>query len=177
MIKQQGKIILALLLYVDDILYCGTTETVMKFEKSIQERFKVRTKAEAVEFIGIEQKKQQSNLILHQSLHISQAATKFGVTEHRSVATPLETTALENGPSEPLESAKLFQSLVGTLNFISVCTRPDIAIATSFLARSNKAPTMADLRRAKRTLAYLFQTRNKGLQYTRVELKDVEVVT
>ena len=67
-----------------DILYCGTQQALKHIETSIQQKFKLRTSEEAMEFIGIE----------HQSLRITLAAQKFDMKDHKKVGTSLEETAL-----------------------------------------------------------------------------------
>ena len=46
-------------------------------------------------------------------------------------------------------------SLVGSLQFLATYTRPDIAFATSFLARRNNSPTPQCWEAAKTVLHYL----------------------
>ena len=50
-----GNIILILLLYVDDVLYESTGEQLTLFEQDIKERFKIKNRDQAEEFIGVQQ--------------------------------------------------------------------------------------------------------------------------
>ncbi|KXJ76472.1 hypothetical protein RP20_CCG009564 [Aedes albopictus] len=59
---------------------------------------------------------------------------------------------------ESLPNNDKFQSLVGGLLYLSVNTRPDIAISTSILGRQVSKPTNADWTEAKRVLRYLKAT-------------------
>ena len=52
------------------------------------------------------------------------------------------------------------QSLLGVLNYICNFTRPDATCAVNFLATKASAPTLVDLRRAKRCLVYLRDTKD-----------------
>ena len=60
-----------------------------------------------------------------------------------------------------------FQGLVGSLLWLSRCTRPDIAYAVACLSRRVRDPTTADLVAAKYVLRYLRGTLDNGITYTR----------
>ena len=173
------EIKMILLLYVDDILYCGWSTEVKAFEEAITKRFKIQSNTNANEFIGVQltQDQAQHRVLVHQKKHIADATEKFELTQHRRVYTPLETTALQNGPSELLPEPRLYQALVGSLNYLSTCSRPDLAFAASHLARSNSKPTYADLQRAKRTLAYVYQTIDYYMPFIPSDLKNITMTT
>ena len=56
-------------------------------------------------------------------------------------------------------------SLVGSLQFLATYTQPDIAFATGFLARYNKAPTLQCWKAAKHVLRYLKGTIDHGILF------------
>ena len=58
-----------------------------------------------------------------------------------------------------------YQSLVGSLLYCSVCTRPDITYAVSSVARYQQDPRTVHLTAAKRILRYLKGTQRLGLCY------------
>ena len=57
-----------------------------------------------------------------------------------------------------------YQSLVGALLYVAVCTRPDIAISASILGRKVSCPSQADWTEVKRALRYLKATENLCLE-------------
>ncbi len=57
----------------------------------------------------------------------------------------------------------MYQSLIGTLNYVTNTTRPDIAFSVNLLARRTQNATIADLKRAKRVLTYLRDTSEMGI--------------
>ena len=81
--------------------------------------------------------------------HISDAVKKFEVEKANPVKTPMNINALDNETSQQLPDVKLFQSLIGTLNYLCNFTRPDIAFAVNVLARRSQDATVSDLNRAK----------------------------
>jgi len=59
-----------------------------------------------------------------------------------------------------------YQHLVGSLTYLAICTRPDIAYAAMALGQFNANPTRAHLLAAKGILRYLAGTLEYGLEYT-----------
>ena len=67
-------------------------------------------------------------------------------------------------------TVKVFQSLVGSLLWISRCTRPDIAFAVHKASRRTNNPTMGDYKLAKKIARYLSGT--KTLRLSMIERDD-----
>jgi hypothetical protein len=64
-----------------------------------------------------------------------------------------------------MKDVEHYQRLVGSLIYLSNSTRPDIAYAVSYLARSMHAPTEENFMNAKRVLRYLKGTKDLSLKY------------
>ena len=58
-----------------------------------------------------------------------------------------------------------YQRLVGSITYLAVCTRPDLAYAAMALGQFNSAPTRAHLVCAKGVLRYLANTTSLSLQF------------
>ena len=69
------------------------------------------------------------------------------------------------GMCEPVPSNTPYRAAVGSLMFLSITTRPDIAFAVNQAARFVNAPTMAHWRAVKRILMYVIGTKHLGLVY------------
>ena len=59
----------------------------------------------------------------------------------------------------------LYRSAIGSLMYLAVCTRPDIATAVSGLSRFNRNPGMAHWEGVQHVLRYLQGTSGEGLCY------------
>ena len=59
---------------------------------------------------------------------------------------------------------KQYLSMVMSLMYLARLTRPDILLATTFLASRSHAPTIEDWRRGERIIRYLSGTRNYGVR-------------
>ena len=72
-----------------------------------------------------------------------------------------------------------YLSAIGSLLYISGCTRPDIAAAVGILARHGATPGKEHVTAVKRLIQYVYNTRKLGIQYSKNsknEEKDVPVI-
>ena len=84
----------------------------------------------------------------------------------KPTATPINNGAKLNKVTEDkLFNQELYQSVIGSLLYLSTKTRPDIAYAVSNVARFCSKPTMEHWKSIKHIMRYLNGTRNYGLLY------------
>lgn len=89
------------------------------------------------------------------------------MAEQQDIRHDTRMTSIELRPREGLATPaeiNRFQRKIGSLLFAAVTTRPDIAFATSRLARFLVNPSKQHQDAADRTLLYLLSTRSKALQ-------------
>ena len=86
------------------------------------------------------------------------------------VHTPLDAN-IKLEPREPEEGnwSNNYASLIGSLMYAAVATRPDIAFAVNRLASFTANPTMCHWTAAKHVLRYLKGTKNIGITYSKPE--------
>ena len=86
------------------------------------------------------------------------------------VRTPLDAN-IKLEPREPEEGNRSnnYASLIGSLMYAAVATRPDIAFAVNRLASFTANPTMCHWTAAKHVLRYLKGTKNIGITYSKPE--------
>ena len=77
--------------------------------------------------------------------------------ESKPVGTPADPSQklLKTSDDEECVDQQKYQSLVGSLLYLSVCTRPDITFAVSTLAKFSAKPAQRHWTAAKRVLRYL----------------------
>ena len=161
-----------LILYVDDAMFCGENNEVSALEKFLCELFSVKMKDRVDMFIGLEIVKNEKGNLVHQSKFIENIAKKFEIDVTRSYKVPMDPGfIMAEDTSEKLKNVKLFQSLLGSLNYVAVSSRPDIAFSVGVLSRKQNCPTENDLAAARRVLMYLNQTKEFGIQYDKVDLR------
>ncbi|CAI7796590.1 unnamed protein product [Closterium sp. NIES-53] len=132
-----------LLVYVDDILlFSPSLERIKKVQGKLKETFQCKALGPVGYYLGlhVERDEVKGWLRLHQHKYLAAMGEKYGLEERRSVMTPLPSgfqLHLDEEVSEVLEYElqRRFQSMVGSLMYASVNTRPDIAFSVSQLAR------------------------------------------
>jgi hypothetical protein len=84
----------------------------------------------------------------------------------KSLSTPLSTSTKLIKEGEPLDRSTYgYAQLVGSLMYLSVCTRPDISQAVGALARYMANPTTAHWQAAKAVLRYINGTADFGITF------------
>ena len=76
----------------------------------------------------------------------------------------------DDGYSMPVNAVQ-YKSMVGSLIYAAIATRPDIAQAVAVLAKFNSSPTEAHLTAVKRVFRYLKVTTQLCLQYRASDTK------
>ena len=121
-------------------------------------------------FLSIELDHQPGEIRLHQRRYINSILKRFGMENCKPVATPLPPKAkFSRDNDEPLDTEERasYKSLVGTLIYLIVYYKPDLAYAISVLSKYLDKPTREHLRAAKHVLRYLNGTTDLGLVYKR----------
>ncbi len=98
---------------------------------------------------------------------------KYGLSEANPVSTPADSnTKLMKTDEKSTNSCVdpvLYQSMVGSLLYAAIATRPDIAQAVGVVSKFNANPSHAHLTAVKRILRYLKGTQDFFLEYRKTD--------
>lgn len=164
-IYRKDSRVLVVLLWVDDLIIAGNnTQCLSNFKKDISSRFQMKDLGELAWILGMEVKRDraQGTIEITQRTYIELMLTRFKMEDCKAVGTPAEghLKRVENvGPN------KEYMSLVGSLLYAAMVTRPDIAYAVQALGRHMQNSTEEHFSAGKRILRYLQGTKNLGLKY------------
>ncbi|WIA35441.1 hypothetical protein OEZ86_003881 [Tetradesmus obliquus] len=165
--NDSGGILLALV-WVDDIIYGGTAH-VEETKTQLLSTFDGRDLGEASYFLGMTVTRDPAAATIHlqQEQYTKELIAKYGMSDSKPRSTPLPTgIKLAAGEGEPLDTSVYhYGSVVGALNYLATCTRPDIAFASSLLCRYLSCPTKQHWQAAMSVLAYLNGTTSMGLVF------------
>ncbi|GJR83506.1 putative RNA-directed DNA polymerase [Tanacetum coccineum] len=130
-IKNDGDVSLYLLVYVDDLVITGNSETEIENTKSfLNKKFKIKDLGELKYFLGIEVLKTKNRLCLNQRKYCLELLHEFGLLACRPVVTPLPENIIlshkETDDDNFLRNITSYQKLVGKLIYLCM-TRPDIS--------------------------------------------------
>ncbi len=162
--------------YVDDIVIGGNGEKNVKdFKLALGQKFDVEDLGRLHYILGIEiaEDVNTGNLWMSQPTYIEKVLQKFGMTEAKSVASPVDpSTKLikDEGEEEKVEVSQ-YLSAVGSL-LLSAGTRPDITFAVCSVAKFCSEPRKSQWTVMKRILRYFKGTLNHGLLYSHGEQQD-----
>ena len=158
-----------LLTYVDDILVITSdTEALAQTKAQVMSAFDARDLGAASYFLGmdIHRDRQARTITLGQHRLTTDLLTKYGLEECKTLLTTLSTSTKLTKSGEPLDTgAHPYSQLIGSLMYLSVCTRPDISQAVGALARYMAKPTVAHWQAAKGVLRYIAGTANFGITF------------
>lgn len=166
-INEEGCVYI--LVYVDDILVVSdTTECINQVECLMKLNFDITNLGNVCHYLGLEViKDNEFNYCIRQKTFIENLLTKFGMQDCKSSKYPLD-PGYGKTESKLLPENTRYRELIGSLLYISVNSRPDIAASVSILAQKVCCPTNADWTELKRVLKYL-----KGTAHHLLRLSDV----
>ncbi|KAM0001405.1 putative RNA-directed DNA polymerase [Helianthus debilis subsp. tardiflorus] len=161
--KSRGTLVYVLV-YVDDIIVTGNNnKAVNDVISRLSTSFAVKDLGDLHYFLGIEIIPHGRNIILSQRKYISELITKTGLSECKSVSSPMSTSQiLALGDSPALSDPTKYRQTVGALQYVCL-SRPDITFAVNKVCQFMHAPTENHWSAVKRILRYLNGTSHFGL--------------
>ena len=171
----EGLVIIAV--HVDDLIIAGETEqSVQSVKSTIGDRYKVKDLGELKYVLAINVNQHHDGIWIGQPGYTRKVLERFNMMDCKSVSTPADpsTKLMKACESDELFDKELYQSAVGSLLYLSVWTRPDIAYAVGNAAKFCAEPTKDHWTAVKRIMRYLRGTMDLGLQYVRNDEKSCE---
>ena len=155
-------------LYVDDLITVTTNEAEMnEIKASLRQNFKMKDMGSLHFCLGVNIKQCTDMIKLSQKQYIQKLLKRYELTDANPVSTPMDLNVrlvAADGHSKPTDKVR-YQSMVGSLLYVAIATRPDISQAVGAVSQFNSAPTEAHLTAVKRILRYLKGTIDLSLQY------------
>ena len=115
-------------------------------------KYKVRDLGKAEWILGIKINYKYDGILLNQQLYIEKILEKFNMSTCKSMNTPMVEYVHNNEKLEDFTDNTLYRQAIGSLLFLSSCTRPDITYAVSFLSRYVEMPKQSHWIGIKRIL-------------------------
>jgi hypothetical protein len=165
---------LIIIFYVDDLIlfnHISQREEAEDVRKRLNEAWELREMGEAQWFLGIRilRDREKGAIWLCQDAYINAIAHKFHLTEVRKLEVPPVSIAdlrpFDGNASD--ENRLEYSSKVGSAQYATTITRPDVAKATSHLGQFLSNPSPDHLHAIGLIIAYLYQTRYRAICYHR----------
>ena len=167
-VSYENGVKLIIIIWVDDLIIAGSTlNAVEKVKKVLAERFKMKDFGRISEFLGIEFEFHDDHVKLHQGKYAEKVLTKFQMMDCNIKKLPCDPSLvkIDATNSEIFEDNTLYRSMVGSLVYLSSCTRPDLVFVVTKLSEKLENPTKAHFNACKYALRYVRGTMQKGLIY------------
>ena len=175
-VKGKGEEVVYIALYVDDLFIVGMKlVNIDVVKQGLGKEFKMKDLGVARFLLGIEIRRQENgDVLLVQERYARDVISRFNMEGCKPVSTPLDLGCRLDSAQQPITDVDReqmisipYRSAIGSLMYLSTCTRPDIAAAVSELSKFSQNPGIAHWEGVKRVLRYISGTVSQGLLYRR----------
>jgi len=139
---------------------------IYKIKDALHKRFEIKDLGEAKVILGLEIRRDKAlgTLKLAQGKYAAQVLEKVGMAECNPIETPLE-VGLQLVKADGSDDALPYREAVGSLMYLIVGTRPDLAFAMGKLSRIVSCYGEQHWAAIKRVLRYVKGSMNKSLVF------------
>ena len=160
--------IVLLAIFVDNgIIICKCIAIINRILKSFEEEFDI-TVENATSFVGFQivRDRENKSLFIHQAKYVNHVLERFDMCNAKAVSVPADpNVTLFPAENVNKQSTYPYRQAVGSLLYLAMVTRPDIAYAVSILSRFFNKFDNNHVRAVKRVFAYLAGTIHVGIKY------------
>jgi len=168
--------------FVNDIMFAGSDGTLIdSIVKNLSLHFKLYDFGPTTQLLGLEIHRNCPNCCLHlsQGQYIANLLQEHGMHHCKPISTPLNPGSCLSTSMSPQSAAEVIEmcqvpyiSVVGSLMYLAVTTRPDIAYAARVLTRYNSNPGPSHWQAGKHVLHYLQGTMDYRITYQPSDLPE-----
>lgn len=156
--------------YVDDLIVgCENENEILKLKEEIATNFEVTDKGLLEHFLGMEFHRdgKTGEIKISQTNFINEMLKEYGMENCRPVSVPLTPGFQSNceGECRKIDPTE-YQSLIGSLLYLALTTRPDILHSVTKLSQRNADPHLEHWTAAKHILRYLKGTKDMKLHFS-----------
>eukprot|EP00253_Pinus_taeda_P006096 PITA_06096 len=165
-IKEKDGKILIVVLYVDDVIFTGNDDQLIKnFKLVMKEEFEMTDMGFLRYFLGIEVDQNEKRIFISQARYVNQVLSRFNMQECKAAITPIVMgLKLSREDNSKDFDPSLYKSIVGSLMYLTT-TRPNIMYAVSLISRFMERPKETYWQATKRILRYVKGTKMFGILY------------
>ncbi|KAL2250907.1 UNVERIFIED_CONTAM: Retrovirus-related Pol polyprotein from transposon TNT 1-94 [Sesamum indicum] len=166
-----------LVLYVDDMLITSPSLNLIEsLQNDLSNNFEMKNLGDAKKILGmdIHRNRKRFSILLNQKSYIHSVLKRFSMENSKPTSVPLAAhfqLSKDQCPKTSSEKDKMckipYSNVIGSIMFLMVCTRPDIAYAISCLSRYMSNPGPPHWEALKWLLRYLRGTDNIGINFSK----------
>ena len=143
--RKTGGDIMYIGVYVDDIILAGrTVKQLEEIKRDLSQEFDIKDLGKLRYFLGMKvvQDEESQSIWIGQPAYAEDLLNKHGMKDSKPTGTPVDVNSKlqpTTNQADPVNQTE-YQSAVGSLMYLAVSTRPDIAFTVNNLARFNSNP-------------------------------------
>jgi hypothetical protein len=164
------KDLIIVVTHVDDMLVCGPNPTLIaEFKKQLSKIFQMNDLGPVTYFLGVRIIRDRKNrtIQLIQDAYIRKIIGRYKLEDSKPTSTPMQQGIQLAPNTEQASKADIeeYQSKMGSITYLAIQTRTDIAFACSVLSRFLTNPSKDHLNAADHLLRYIKGSADLCIQY------------
>ena len=156
----------AIATYVNDIITVTNDDSIRtEIVNYMKKTFKITDLGEINWILGTHLTVDKDSITIDQGKYANDIIKKFQMKDANMVTSPAIAENKQTD-SSAFEDHNLYLSIVGSINYLAMITRPDITYATSKVAQQMSHPSQQDWIAAKRIIRYVKNQPSLGIMYS-----------
>jgi hypothetical protein len=166
--ERSGKPLTWIYAHVDNLVIVSSNPLV--FKEEIEKEFAIKYLGDAEFLLGMNITRTKNLVKINQLQYIERKLVQFELQNSHPASCPLDPRIqFKKATKEDQEALKRlghnYRSIVGSLNYLSILTRPDISYAVSALSQFLESPGLTHYNAAEQVFRYISGTREVGLTF------------
>jgi hypothetical protein len=166
-LDSQGNIDCIVTCHVDDLLIAAPTKVINKVKDKLASKLNMKNLGVLSWYLGIKFTFGNDCVEMSQRAFILEILEKYRMTNANPSAVPAVSSNSTTASRHSWQTQAEYRSLIGSLQYLTLTTRPDIAYAVGLASQKTGNPQPCDWLAAKRILRYLVGTKEHGLRFVK----------
>ena len=166
---REGTRLIVAMVYVDDAMFFSKNEKLVKKKKALfMAKWECRDLRNVKEFLQMRIMHTRSGITIDQCAYLDTVLERFQLTNAKSAPTLLPARWDPEANTGQATAAEItrYQSIIGSLLYLMIGTRPDIAFAVTHLSQFSTNPTKDHYQAAVHICCYLVGSQDYKLVYS-----------
>lgn len=163
-LKHSNSSVLVVLVYVDDLLICGSSlGDIDDLKFMLSSTFNMKDLGPLRYFLGVKIDRTEAGFLISQQKYVLDLLKEHHMLSVKPVSLPMDThVKLTSDNGDPISDLTAYQRLMGKLIYLTI-TQPHIAFTVHTLSQYMNRPTTVHIQAAKRLLRYLAGSTSQGI--------------
>jgi hypothetical protein len=167
-----------IIVYVDDlILVCNNNDKLLQVKEELSRKFEMKDLGDLYFFLAMEVERDRAQRLLYMNEigYLKEILKRFRMEACKAIGVSLDPkTKLKKNVIKDDEMVKVpYQQAVGSLMYVMLCTRPDLAYPISLVSQHMANPSLEHWTVVKRIFQYLQGTLQFKLRFRGLSPQDV----